>query len=343
MAEMPKRSGTWNVSLEDPRQKSGPPLANPAREQAADPPKPALTNDTSDRIELFIVEQPIRSLDDLIVSPSTRQQIDNLLAKVLYHRELYEDWDLQKIDPYGGRTAINLYGPPGTGKSFCAEAIAHNLKRGFIRVNYAEIESKYVGETPKNIKAAFAKARQENVVLFFDEADSILGKRLTHVTQSADHGVNVSRSVMLLELDHFNGVVIFATNLASNYDNAFVRRILGHVEMPLPDVDCLMRLWKYHLPERMPRDLSEQDFDVLVQASQGLSGGDVLNAVISSATIAVQRLENRRVTRQDLLKAVESIRKAKRDVGAVQELSRESQIVPIAEAPEDVRKRYSQA
>jgi hypothetical protein len=144
--------------------------------------------------------------------------------------QMYDDFGLGEIDPYGGRTAINLYGPPGTGKSFAADAIANELGMGIIRVSYAEIESKYVGETPKNIKAAFQKARETNALLFFDEADSVLGRRLTSVTQSTDHAVNVSRSVMLLELDRFSGVTVFATNLAVNYDPAFVRRILGHIE-----------------------------------------------------------------------------------------------------------------
>lgn len=103
-----------------------------------------------------------------------------------------------------------------------------------ICVNYAEIESKFVGETPKNIKEAFQFAEEKQAILFFDEADSILGKRFSNVSQSTDHAVNVSRSVMLLELDSFKGVTLFASNFMSNYDSAFVRRIIGHIEMRLP-------------------------------------------------------------------------------------------------------------
>ena len=77
----------------------------------------------------------------------------------------------------------------------------------------------------------------KKMMLFYDEADSILGKRLSNVSQSTDHAVNVSRSVMLLELDSFKGVTLFATNFMSNYDSAFVRRIIGHIEMPLPTED----------------------------------------------------------------------------------------------------------
>ena len=164
-----------------------------------------------------------------------------------------------------------------------------NLEKGIIRANYAEIESKYVGETAKNIKAAFQKARESEALLFFDEADSILGRRLSNVRQSTDHAVNVSRSVMLLELDRFSGVTVFATNLASNYDTAFVRRILGHIEMPLPNTEQRDQLWRYHLPERMPVRLSDADWQELVVQSEGLSGGDILNIVVNAASSALQR------------------------------------------------------
>ena len=191
-----------------------------------------------DKAEMpFVLEKPRKTLDDLVLPEATRQQIDSLLQKVKLHDILYENFGLGKVDLSGGRTAINLYGPPGTGKSVTAEAIANALGKSMIRVNYAEIESKFVGETPKNIKEAFRFAKENDAILFFDEADSILGKRLSNVSQSTDHAVNVSRSVMLLELDSFKGVTLFATNFMSNYDSAFVRRIIGHIEMPLPTED----------------------------------------------------------------------------------------------------------
>src|SRR5699024_10413971 len=129
---------------------------------------------------------------------------------------------------------------------------AHALGQKMIDVNYAEIESKYVGDTSKNIVLAFETAKEENALLFFDEADSILGKRLTDVRQSADHSVNTSRSVMLKQLEAFEGVVVFASNMAKNYDGAFVRRILGHVEFELPDQPTRIRLWERYLLDTLP-------------------------------------------------------------------------------------------
>ncbi len=272
--------------------------------------------DQARRLALFEVEAPRRRLCDLVVPVATQSQLNALLTKIRHHKLLYEDFGLGEVDPYGGRTAINLYGPPGTGKSFAAEAIAAELGLGIIRANYAEIESKYVGETAKNIKAAFQKAREVNAVLFFDEADSILGRRLSNITQSTDHAVNVSRSVMLLELDRFSGVTIFATNLASNYDSAFVRRILGHVEMPLPDAEARARLWRSHIPARLPVALELQDWERLVAETEGLAGGDILNCVVAASAQAIEREgPTCQVALDDFRAAIAAVRRAREVVG----------------------------
>lgn len=134
------------------------------------------------QVEQFVPEQPIRTLEELVIPITVRTRIEAALNRIQFHDILYNQWNLRKIDPHRTGTAINLFGPPGTGKTFCAEAIAKHLMKKIIQVNYAEIESKYVGETPKNITAAFQKASEADAVLFFDEADSILGKRLTNVT-----------------------------------------------------------------------------------------------------------------------------------------------------------------
>ena len=268
------------------------------------------------RMGMFLVESPRRQLKDLILPAGTLLQLKSLLTKIKYHHVLYEDFGLSEIDPYGGRTAINLYGPPGTGKSFAADAIASELGMRIIRANYAEIESKYVGETAKNIKAAFQKAKETKALLFFDEADSILGRRLSNITQSTDHAVNVSRSVMLLELDHFSGVTVFATNLASNYDTAFIRRILGHIEMPLPDANSRSRLWQYHMPGRLPVQLNAEDRQRLVMETEGLSGGDILNIVIYAASMALEREGPAcQITLDDFLTAIHASKRAKQEIG----------------------------
>ncbi len=294
----------------------------------------------------FIPEKPIRHFEDIILSSTVRIRIETALNRIRYHDKLYNEWNLKKIDPHGQRTAINFFGDPGTGKTFCAEAIAHRLNKRIIKVNYAEIESKYVGETPKRITSAFRKAKETDTILFFDEADSILGKRLTNVTQSADHGVNVSRSVMLLQLDAFDGIVIFASNLPSNYDPAFVRRILAHIEFELPDKECLIKLWTYLLPNEVPRSENVTS-EWLASQSEGLSGGDILNLVKLSASQAVSRTKDEcKIFQSDILDSVVQVRSGKEKVGTPTPLPGErkitvsEKIVPTEELPSDVCEKY---
>ena len=269
--------------------------------------------DLSARLSIFKPEAPKRRLSDLVLGATTERQLRTALAKIQYHDKLYHEWGLETIHPEGRGVAINLYGPPGTGKSFAAEAIAEHLQSQIMRIDYAAIESRFVGDTPKNIVAAFEAAQAASAVLFFDEADSVLSRRATNITQAADYGVNVSRSTLLLQLDSFEGVVLFATNLASNYDPAFVRRILAHVHFPLPDEAALIRLWAYHLPAQLPRQ-PDVTPEALASRSAGLSGGDVLNIVILAAAAAVEQNEAA-VSLAHFEEALAQIRRSKQDVG----------------------------
>ena len=286
--------------------------SGPHRDPDHDRPR---TETDDDSQPVFVPEVPRRSLDDLIVPAAVRARIESALSLITNHETLFITWNLAKIDPYHKGVAINLYGPSGTGKSMCAEAIAHNIGRPFINVNYAQIESRYVGQTPKNIEAAFAAARARQAVLIFDEADAMLGSRLSHVTQSADHAVNVSRTTMLRQMDRFDGLVVFTTNFPENYDAAFVRRILTHVRFDLPDLDTRRLLWSRILPDELPR-AGDVDVDILAGESEGLAGGDLVNVVIVAATTAVSRAVEQRVVRLvDLQAEIRSARRARVDVG----------------------------
>lgn len=266
--------------------------------------------------DIFMLETPRRDLSKLVTSDKTLQQIKNIISKIQNYDLLYNKFGLKDIDPSGGRTAINLYGPPGTGKSFAAEAIANALNKKIIRVNYAEIESKYVGDTPKNIKLLFSEAKKADAILIFDEADSILGNRLSNVSQSTDHAVNVSKSVMLLELDNFSGITIFTTNFGSNYDSAFVRRIIGHIKFTLPNSENRKKLFRGMIPNKLPIQLSEKDFLSIIDLTEGFSGGDLLNVVIYASSQAVERDgENCKVGINDFVDAISLIKTAKREIG----------------------------
>lgn len=161
-----------------------------------------------------------------------------------------------------------------------AHAIAAYLGRKILAVNYADIESKYVGETPKNIWKAFETAKETHSILFFDEADAILSKRVTNMSSATDVSVNQTRSVMLMILNDYQDFVIFATNFIENFDPAFMRRIAMHVKFELPDLDCRRRLWRMYIPRQMPNTI---DIEHLAETYDSLSGSDISNAVLMSA------------------------------------------------------------
>lgn len=267
-------------------------------------------------------EEPIRTLDDLIVSDGLRKQIERALTGVQQHDLLYNKWGIKGIDPRGGCVAVNMFGPPGTGKSLCAEAIAHTLDKPLLRVNYAQLVSKFVGDTPKNIQAVFREAERTDAVLFFDEADSVLGARLTKVEQGVDQEMNVSRSVMLQELESFDGVVLFATNLATQYDPAFRRR-MEHIEFKLPGPFTRRRLWEHMLVDKVEGKLplaESIDFDHLTDCSEGLSGGDIQQVVLRAARRAAMRRGTEQVVMlEDLMQEINHAFRIKEQIGKKRE------------------------
>ncbi len=232
------------------------------------------------------------TMDDVCIKEKPSKEIMSALTLVEHKDIIYRDWGLEKTFKNGRSVVLNFYGKPGTGKSMMAEAIAGQLGKKYMLANYSELESKYVGETPKNIRNIFQIASKEDAVLVFDEADSFLGKRLTNVSQSADYGVNITRSVMLLELEKFEGIVIFTTNLLSNYDEAFKRRILANIEFEMPDADVRSRIWNLHLNEKLPLECGI-DHHMLGAKYDGITGADIKDIMLFAAVGALSNSENR--------------------------------------------------
>src|SRR6266496_759629 len=197
---------------------------------------------------------PERTLADVVLPPQTRRTLEEALGQVRNHTLIFTRWGLGERHSSGLGLAFNFAGPPGTGKTICAEAIAHSLGMKLLVVDYAEVESMWVGETAKNIVGAFRAAADQRAVLFFDEADSIAGRRSTvAVNLPYQREANISVNVLLRELEAFNGVVIFATNLAANFDPAFERRIRAHVRFEMPGVDEREEIWKVQIhPSKTP-------------------------------------------------------------------------------------------
>jgi SpoVK/Ycf46/Vps4 family AAA+-type ATPase len=228
---------------------------------------------------------PRRSFDDVILPPATRRTLDQALAHVTSHDLIFNRWGLGQRHPTGLALAFNFAGPPGTGKTICAEAIAHALGRRLLIVRYAEVESMWMGETPKNVSALFRLAREENAVLLFDEADAIAARR----SAALEHGVlretNTVVNVLLQELESFDGVVIFATNLAANFDPAFERRIRTHVLFEMPGVDEREQIWRVQMHPTLTPLADDVNFRQLAEKYEA-SGGDIRNAVLKAAMAA---------------------------------------------------------
>ena len=230
--------------------------------------------------EIFISEEPKFSLDEIILPDDVKNQILDATTYTDNAYRVFELWGFKKTHKYSRRVGINLYGASGTGKTMAAHAIAKYLGRKILIVNYADIESKYVGETPKNIRKAFEAAKNSNSILFFDEADAILSKRVTNMTQAVDVSVNQTRSVMLMLMNEFQDFIIFATNFIENFDAAFMRRISIHIKFTLPDEICRKKLWRMYTPQEVPNNL---DFDELAKKYDGISGSDISNAMLNAA------------------------------------------------------------
>lgn len=228
---------------------------------------------------------PERTFADVILPPQTRRTLDDALAQVRNHNLIFGRWGLGERHATGLGLAFNFAGPPGTGKTICAEAIAHALGMKLLVVNYAEAESMWVGETPKNIAGAFRAAVEQNAVLFFDEADSIAARRSSSAGVPYEREANLTVNVLLRELEAFNGIVIFATNLAANFDPAFERRIRTHVRFEMPGIEEREEIWRVQIHPKKTPIASDVSFKGLSERF-ALSGGDIKNAVLKAASAA---------------------------------------------------------
>ncbi|MGL4875343.1 MAG: ATP-binding protein [Clostridium sp.] len=265
------------------------------------------TENKENQVSKYTLIEPKTRFDDVYLDEENKEVIMNTLAIEKYREKLFETWNLGQAKDKERAICLNFYGKPGTGKSLMCQAIGNYLDKKILFVNYSELESKYVGETPKNIKEVFKIAQEKNAVIVFDEADSFLGKRLTNVSQAADYGVNIARSVMLIELEKFNGVVIFTTNLMENYDEAFRRRILCNIEFKMPDEEGRKQIWEKNLPKELPLE-EDINSSALAKNFEEITGADIRDIVILAAVKALN--EKREVLRmkdfENAYKAVKS-------------------------------------
>ncbi|MCR5503016.1 MAG: ATP-binding protein [Lachnospiraceae bacterium] len=243
--------------------------------------------------------EPGFSLDDLKIDPHNRSVLEDICHQVELRYQVYDGWGLKKKYAYGRCVSVILAGPPGTGKTMTVHALAGQLGLELYKVDLSQIVDKYIGETEKRLEEVFEKAQKSNMILFFDEADAVMGKR-SEVKDAKDKYANTEISFILQRIEEYDGIVILATNNLQNIDSAFMRRIRYVVSFQLPDRDTRKEIWKSSFGSGVP--VSEDiDYDFLAEKFE-LSGGEIKNIVLNAVFYGAA--EGGEVAMRHIMKAV---------------------------------------
>jgi SpoVK/Ycf46/Vps4 family AAA+-type ATPase len=245
--------------------------------------------------------RPEIGLDDVVIAPARREQLERFVAAARVRATVLFDWGFGRAIGRGLTHAALLSGPTGTGKSMTAEAIARALDRPLLRARVAGLLSKYVGETGKRLEAAFERARDSRAVLLFDEADALFARRVS-VRSSIDRYANAETAVLLDSLERHDGVVVLTTNLVEEIDPAFGRRLQLRLSYDRPDANARAAIWRRMLPSEAPVS-GDVDVQRLARAFD-LSGGQIRNAVLAAALEAAsEQTATRRIAQATLERA----------------------------------------
>lgn len=225
--------------------------------------------------------RPTRRWDDIVVSPSRRALLESIVDRARLDVTVFDKWG---YDPRPSRGLVAMFaGASGTGKTLAAEIIAGELGLDLFKLDLSSVVSKYIGETEQRLDELFDAASAGNAVLFFDEADSLFGKR-SEVSDARDRYANIEVSYLLQRLESYDGVVVLATNFERNIDDAFVRRIHVRVEFAVPDVDERALIWRKAFPAGAPL---AADVDLRWLAERFvLAGGPIRNAALTAGFVA---------------------------------------------------------
>ncbi|GHU84844.1 hypothetical protein FACS1894198_1400 [Clostridia bacterium] len=224
------------------------------------------------------------SWEDLVVTEECKQALKTVCDLVKFSSVVYDELGFGRKMAYGRSTSALFYGAPGTGKTMAAQVIANEIGLPLYRIDLSQIISKYIGETEKRLNEIFDIAKRTNVILFFDEADALFAKR-TQVATSNDRFANVETSFLLQKIEDYSGVVILATNLLANFDDAFKRRIKIMVNFALPDEGMRLKLWGSVFPKEV--DVSRLDFGYLAEEFE-VSGSVIKSAALLATFFCVK-------------------------------------------------------
>jgi hypothetical protein len=227
----------------------------------------------------------LASWSSVVLPADVLDSLRELVARVRHGRLVYETWGMSRtMSTSRGLTAL-FQGQPGTGKTLVAGVIARELGLDLYQVDLSKVMSKWIGETERNLATIFDAAEDGQVVLLFDEADSLFAKR-TEVRSSNDRYANLEVNYLLQRLDAFGGIAILTTNSGSTIDQAFKRRLSFRLSFPFPDEETREQLWRAHLPPELPL-AGPLTLDALARKYQ-LSGGYIRNACLRAAFLAAQ-------------------------------------------------------
>lgn len=239
--------------------------------------------------------------EDIVMNRDQRETLEHAIDQMNFRKQVYDNWHYTKKYPYGRGLSVLLFGAPGTGKSMCAQVIAHELNLELYRVDLSKVIDKYVGETEKSISMIFREAKKCNVVLFFDECDTLFAKR------SDDGGSNQASNnnktaLLLQEVEAYDGVSVLATNYKHNIDPAFFRRMKYIVEFQFPNADTREMLWRTTIPKDTP--LAE-DVDIRFLAEKfEFAGGNIKNCILNAAFLAAADGDGKEVRMKHYLQAI---------------------------------------
>ena len=219
--------------------------------------------------------------DDLVLPEGQRGLLRDLERQVRHRSQVYDDWGFAEKSGRGlGITAV-FAGESGTGKTMAAEVIARELGLDLYRIDLSAVVSKYIGETEKNLRRLFDAAETSGAVLLFDEADALFGKR-SDVKDSHDRYANLEVAYLLQRMEAYRGLAILTSNLKSNIDQAFTRRLRFVVQFPFPDHRSRADIWRHAIPPQAP----VEDLDPEALAGLHVSGGSIRSIAVGAAFAA---------------------------------------------------------
>jgi AAA+ superfamily predicted ATPase len=241
------------------------------------------------------------TFDDLVLPRTSLRQIQELRARVRYRSRVHSSLGFERRLTLGKGLVVLFTGSTGTGKTTAAELLAREQGVDLYKVDLSSVISKYVGETEKNLARVFDEAEDANAILFFDEADALFGKR-GEVKQAQDRWANLEVNYLLQRVEEYAGVVILASNLRQNIDDAFLRRIHSIVDFPFPDGEARFRLWRGMFPHGVSRP-PDEDLRRLADSFR-ISGGSIKNVVVDAAFRAIEEGGTPTITIRHLVASV---------------------------------------